>query len=173
MIWATVSSWSCFCWLYRASPSLAAKNIINMISVLTIWGCPCVESFLVFAMTSVFSWQNSVSLCPALYSKAKFACYFRYLLTSYFCLLVPYNETTCFSMLVLKDLVVLHRPIQPQLLQYYYLGHRLGLLWYWNVPWKWTEIILSFLRLHPRTAFQTFLLILRAIPFLLRDSFPQ
>ena len=27
MIWATVSFWSCFCWLYRASPSLAAKNI--------------------------------------------------------------------------------------------------------------------------------------------------
>ena len=41
MIWATVSSWSCFCWLYRASPSLAAKNIINLISVLTIWWCPC------------------------------------------------------------------------------------------------------------------------------------
>ena len=37
MIWATVSSWPCFCWLYRASPSLAAKNIINLISVLTIW----------------------------------------------------------------------------------------------------------------------------------------
>ena len=42
MIWATVSSWSCFCWLYRASPSLAAKNIIKLISVLTIWWCPCV-----------------------------------------------------------------------------------------------------------------------------------
>ena len=42
MIWATVSSWSCFCWLYRASPSLAAKNIINLVSVLTIWWCPCV-----------------------------------------------------------------------------------------------------------------------------------
>ena len=38
---------SCFCWLYRASPSLAAKNIINLISVLTIWWCPCVESSLV------------------------------------------------------------------------------------------------------------------------------
>ena len=25
------------CWLYRTSPSLAAKNIINLISVLTIW----------------------------------------------------------------------------------------------------------------------------------------
>ena len=37
MIWAIVSSWSCFCWLHRASPSLATKNIINLISVLTIW----------------------------------------------------------------------------------------------------------------------------------------
>ena len=47
MIWATVSSWSCFCWLYRASPSSAAKNIINLILVLTIWWCPCLESSLV------------------------------------------------------------------------------------------------------------------------------
>ena len=47
MIWATVSSRSCFCWLYRASPSLAAKNIISLISVLTIWWCPCAESSLV------------------------------------------------------------------------------------------------------------------------------
>ena len=43
MIWAAVSSWSCLCWLYRASLSLAAKNIINLISVLSIWWCPCVE----------------------------------------------------------------------------------------------------------------------------------
>ena len=41
---ATVSSWSCFCWLYRASSSLAEKNIINLILVLTIWWCPCVVS---------------------------------------------------------------------------------------------------------------------------------
>ena len=47
MIWATVSSWSCFCWLYRASSSSAAKNIINLIFVLTIWWCPCVKSSLV------------------------------------------------------------------------------------------------------------------------------
>ena len=47
MIWATVSSWSFFCWLYRASPSLAAKNIISLISALTIWWCPCVETSLV------------------------------------------------------------------------------------------------------------------------------
>ena len=47
MIWTTVSSWSCFCWLYGASPSLAAKNIISLTFVLTIWWCPCVESSLV------------------------------------------------------------------------------------------------------------------------------
>ena len=40
MIWATVSSRSYFCWLNIASPSLAAKNIINLILVLTIWWCP-------------------------------------------------------------------------------------------------------------------------------------
>ena len=61
---------SCFCWLYRASPSLAAKNIINLIPVLTIRWCPCVESSLVLLKEGVckdraFSWQNPVSLCPA------------------------------------------------------------------------------------------------------------
>ena len=70
MIWATVSSWSYFCWLSRASPSFTAKNIINLISVLNTWWCPCVESCVacwkrVFAVTSGFSWQNSISLCPA------------------------------------------------------------------------------------------------------------
>ena len=59
-----------FCWLYRASLSLASKNIINLTSVLTIWWCPCVESSLccwkrVFSVISAFSWQKSISLCPA------------------------------------------------------------------------------------------------------------
>ena len=69
MIWATVSSWSCFCWLYRASPSLAAKNIINLISLLTICWCPCVESSLVFLEEGVCYDQciflAKLSLCPA------------------------------------------------------------------------------------------------------------
>ena len=47
MIWTTVSSRSYSCWLYRASPSFAAKNIISLISVLTVCWCPCVESSLV------------------------------------------------------------------------------------------------------------------------------
>ena len=36
-------------------------------------------------------------------------------------------------MLILEGLVSLHRTIQLQLLQHYWLGHRLGLLWYWMV----------------------------------------
>ena len=47
MIWATISSLSCSCWLYSASLSSAAKNIINVILLLTIWWCLCVESSLV------------------------------------------------------------------------------------------------------------------------------
>ena len=38
-----------------------------------------------------------------------------------------------FWVLVLKGLVGLHRTLQLQLLQCYWLGHRLGLLWYWMV----------------------------------------
>ena len=69
MIWASVSFQSYFHWLYRVSPSLAAKNIINLISVLTIWWCPCVESSFVLLEEGVcydqcILLQNSVSLCP-------------------------------------------------------------------------------------------------------------
>ena len=38
-----------------------------------------------------------------------------------------------------------------------------------GLPWKLTEIILSFLRLHPSTAFLTLLLTIMATPFLLRE----
>jgi len=34
---------SCFCLLHRGYPSLTAKNIINLISLLTIWWCLCLE----------------------------------------------------------------------------------------------------------------------------------
>ena len=48
-------------------------------------------------MTSAFSWQNCQSLpCFILYSKAKLACCSRYLLISYFCIPVPYDENNIF-----------------------------------------------------------------------------
>ena len=64
-----------------------------------------------------------------LYSKAKLACYSRYFLTSYFCIPVPYNEKDIFfgGVLVLADLVGLHRTVQLQLLNVLLLesmGHR-------------------------------------------------
>ena len=45
----------------------------------------------------------------------------------------PIMKGHLFWMLVLKDLIGLHRTIQLQLLQHYWSGHRLGLLWYWMV----------------------------------------
>ena len=49
-------------------------------------------------MTSAFSWQNSISLCPATFCtpRPNFACYSRCFLTSYFCIPVPYNEKGIF-----------------------------------------------------------------------------
>ena len=55
MIWATVNSQSCFCWLYRASPSSAVKNIISLVSVLTIWWWPSDQKWSNEKITSCLS----------------------------------------------------------------------------------------------------------------------
>ena len=139
MIWATVSSWSCFCWLCGVSPSSAAKNIINLISVLTIWWCPrVVLSHVVgrgcLQWPSVSSWQNSVSLCLASYctprSNLPVSSGISWLPT--FAFQSPIMKRT-FFLGVLECLVGLHRTVQLQLFQHYFGGHRLGLLWYWKV----------------------------------------
>ena len=85
-----------------------------------------VESSLVlleegFAMTSAFSWQSSASLCPASLCtpRSKLPVNSRYLLTSYLCILVPYDEKDIFLLvLVLDGLVGLHKTVQLQLLQH-------------------------------------------------------
>ena len=138
MVWATVSSWSCFCWLYRASPSLAAKNRINLISVLTIWWCPCVESSLVLLEEGVC--YDQCILCKALLAFALL----HSVLQGQICLLLQVfldflllhssplsRKGYLFWVLVPKGLVSLHRTVW--LLQHYWLGHRLGLPWYWMV----------------------------------------
>ena len=123
MIWATVSAWSCFCWLCRASPSLAAKDTINLISVLTIWWWPCVESSLVLLEEGVcydqcVLWQNSISLCPASFctprSNLPVTPGDSWLHT--FAFQSPMMKRTCF-LAVLEGLVGLHRTIELQLLQ--------------------------------------------------------
>ena len=140
MIWATVVSWSCFCWLYRASPHLTAKNIINLISVLTIWWCPCVQSSLVLLEEGVCYDQcvflaNPVSLWPVSFCTPRpnlpVIPGSSWLPT--FAFQSTIMKRTSFWVLVLEGLVGLHRTIQLQLLQHYWSGHRLGLLWYWMV----------------------------------------
>ena len=85
-------------------------------------------------MTSVFSWQNSISLCPASFCTPRpnlpVTAAFCWL---YFCISVPKMKRTSFWVLVLKGLIGLHRTIQLQLLQHYWLEYRLGLPWYWMV----------------------------------------
>ena len=76
-------------------------------------------------------------------------------------------------MLVLKGLVGLHRTIQLQLLQHYWLGHGLD---YHDIEWFALETNKDhsvIFEMHPSTAFQTLLLTMMATPFLLRDSCPQ
>ena len=137
MIWATLSSRSCFCWLYRTSPSLAAKNMINLIFDINhlvtsmcrvvswvvakgylLWpDCSLDKTLLVFALLHfILQGQTCLSLRVSLN--------FLYL---YFHLL--WWKVHLFLVLVLEGLVVIHRTNQFQLLRYQWLGHRLGLLW--------------------------------------------
>ena len=85
-------------------------------------------------MTSAFSGKTLLALpCFIPHSKAKFACYSRCFLTSYFCIPVPYNEKNIFSgVLVLQGRVGLHKTVQLQLLQHYWLGIGLD---YSDIEW--------------------------------------
>ena len=73
-----------------------------------------------------------------------------------------------------KSLVGLHRTIQLQLLQHYWLEHRLGLLWYWmdclgNEQRSFCNFWDCIQVLH----FGLFCWLWMATPFLLGDSCPQ
>ena len=89
----------------------------------------------VFAMITAFFWQNSVSLCLL-----------HFVLQGQTCLLLQVSldflllhssplwwKGHLFLVLVLEGIVGHHRTVQLQLLQHWWLGHGLGLLWYWIV----------------------------------------
>ena len=132
MIWATVSSLSCFCWLYRASPSLAAKNIIwfqcwpsgdgHVRKGCLLWTVHSLGKALLAFMLLHFLLQGQT--CPLFQVSLDF-------------ILLHSSSLQwkghLFWVLVLEGFVGIHRAIQLQLLQHYWLGHRLGLLWYWMV----------------------------------------
>ena len=169
MIWATVSCQYCFWWLYRASPSAAAKNIIKLCLVLAIWWCSYVEPSLILLGMGVcydqcVTLQNSASLCKTLlafakldfilYFKAKIACYSRYLLTSYFCISAPWWKGLFFFFLVLKYLVGLHKSFNFNFFGTSGWGINFD---YCDIEW-FALIILSLLRFYPSSAFQTLFL---------------
>ena len=183
MIWATVSSQSCFCWLYWASPSMAAKSIINLISVLAFWCCPCVEPCVVGrgCLLWLVLFLGKTLLAFALLHFVLQGQICLLLQVSFDFLLLHYSPLrwnrhrvcvcVCVCVLVLENLVCLHRTLQVQLLS---IGWGIGLN-YCDAEWFALETNrdhLSFLRLHPSTAFWTVLLTMMATPFLLRDSCP-
>ena len=81
-------------------------------------------------MTSAFSWQNSISLCPASFRIPRPNLPVTPGVSSLptFAFQSPIMKGHLFWVLVLKGLVGLRRTVQLQLLQRYWLGHRLGLL---------------------------------------------
>ena len=139
MIWVTVSSRSCFCWLSRASPSLDYSQSDFRIDHLTMSMCravSCVVGKGNLLWPARFLGKILLAFaCFILYSKAKLACYYRYL---NFLLLHsnPHDKKDIFFfflVLVLECVVDLHSTDQLQLLRYQWLGHRLGLLSCWMV----------------------------------------
>ena len=118
MIWAKVNSRSYFCQLYRAPPSSPAKDITNLILVLTIWGCPVLPCV---AGQRCLLWLVS--------------CYWPVYYDQFF--IEQFNFS--FFGITGWDIDLDCGDVE------------------W-LPWKWTKIILSFLRLHPSTAFQTLLI---------------
>ena len=102
-----------------------------------------------------------------LYSKAKLACFSRYLLTFTFAFQSFVRKRTFFFLVLVLE--GLYRISQLQLVWHQWLGHRfVTTVMLYGLPWKWIEIILSFLRLHSSAAFWTPLLTITATPFLLR-----
>ena len=104
--------------------SLDAKNIINLISVLTIWWCPCVESCLVLwcLLWPVGSLDKTLlTFAPLHFVLQGQTCYSRYLLlqVSPNFLLLHSSSLWCTGhhifVLVLGGLVGHHRMVQLQL----------------------------------------------------------
>ena len=86
-------------------------------------------------MISAFSWQNSISLCPASVHipRPNLPVTPGVSWVPTFAFQSPIMKRTTFWVLFLEGLIGLHRIIQLHLLQHYWLGHRWGLLWYWMV----------------------------------------
>ena len=109
--------------------------------------------------------------CFILYCKAKLSCFSRCLLTSYFCIPIPYDEKEIIFGVSYRRFCRSSQNWSTSASSASVVGTKTQIIVMLNgLPWKGTKIILSFLRLHPSTAFWTLLLTMRVTSFLLRDA---
>ena len=148
MIWATVSSQSCFYWLYQASPSLATKNMVNteMLAFDLLHFLLQGQTCLLVQVSLDFLFQHS----SALWWKGHL-------------LLV----------LVLEGVIGLHRTIQIQLLWQKCLGHRSGFLWCLWFALEMNQDHSVIFETAPKYCISDSFVDYGATSFLLRDSCPQ
>ena len=178
MIWAIVSFWSCFCWLYRGSSSLAVKNIISLIFidhlVMSMWrdvSCVVERECLLWPECSLGKTMVAFVLLHFVF-QGQTCLLLQVSLDFLLFIPVPYDEKTFFWLLVLEGLVGLHRTVQLQLL--HICGWCIDLD-YCDIEWFALEMNknhFAVLGLHPSTAFWNLLLTMRATSFLLRYSCP-
>ena len=140
MIWATVSSQSCFCWLYRASPSLTAKNIMSdfgidhlVMSICRVASGIVGKGCLLWPVHSLGKTLLAFTLLHSLLPRPHLPVTPGVSWLPTFAFLSPIMKKTSFGDVSSRRSVGLYRTIQLQLLQHYWLGHRLGLQSYWMV----------------------------------------
>ena len=172
MIWATVSSRSCFWCKEYNQPDFGIGHLVMSIS--KVISCVVGRGCLLWPVRSLGKTLFAFALLHSVLQGQ--ICL---LLQVFLDFLLLHSSPLkwkghLFLGVSFKGLVGLHRTIQLQLLQSYWLGHRLRLLWYWMVClgneqrsfcrfWDCIQV------LH----FRLFLLTMMATPFLLRCSCPQ
>ena len=127
-----------------------------------------------FGVTSVLSWQNSLSFFPASFCIPRpYSPVFPvYLLTFCFCIPIPYDEKDIFFLaLILEGLIGLHRTFNFSFFGFSVWGIDSD---YCDVEWFALETNQdhSVLRLHPSTAFWILLLIVGEYSISSKRFFP-
>ena len=137
----SVSSQSCFCWLYRASPFLGCKEYNQsasgidhlVMSMCRAFSCVVGRGCLLWPVRSLGRTLSAFALLHSVLQAQ--TCLLLQMFPDYLLLHSSplWWKRHLFGVLVLEGLIGLHRTVQLQLLQHYWSGHRLGLLWYWMV----------------------------------------
>ena len=101
-------------------------------SMCSVFSCVVGGRFLLWSVHSLGKTLLAFALIHSVF-QSQISRYCRYWLCTLAFHSLMMKRTSLFFVLVLEGLVSLHRTVQRQLLQRYWLGHRLGLPWYWMV----------------------------------------